>query len=196
VTDVSWHEAAAFANALSKQEGLAPCYACSGKEVAVKCGVAQAFVLPGTVTTCPGYRLPTEAEWEYSYRAGVATGLYNGQVSIACKGKSDPKADAIGWYQANSAGTFHPVAQKTPNSRQLYDMAGNAVEWVHDWYQESLGPGPVVDPTGPALGAERTLRGGGYDSHLVELRAAARSSDRPGQAYDDYGFRVVRTLAM
>jgi formylglycine-generating enzyme required for sulfatase activity len=192
--DVSWHEAAAYCNTISAKQALTSCYACAGKDDKVLCSPAAAYSGAGKIYACPGYRLPTEAEWEYAYRAGTSTSLYNGDATGACSGASDPKADAIAWYKANSGGAIHPVGQKLPNAKLLYDLAGNAAEWIHDWCSYSPGGLPATDPTGPLTGTERVLRGGGYDAELGELRGAARTSDSPANRYDDYGFRPARSL--
>ena len=101
------------------------------------------------VYVCPGYRLPTAAEWEYAYRAGTTTAYYSGtNASSKCTscGAVDKNADKIGWYCANANNTTNPVQGKLVNAWGLYDMAGNVWEWCHGWYTGS-GPGPpVVDP--------------------------------------------------
>lgn len=96
------------------------------------------------------YTLPTEAQWEYAARAGT-TGKYPGEL------------DAIAWYDRNSGGMTHPVAQKQPNAWGLYDVIGNVYEWCWDWYAPYPG-GSVCDPTGPAIGGHRLMRGGNWDA--------------------------------
>ena len=127
-----------------------------------------------------GLRLPTEAEWEYACRAGTTTARY-GEVN------------AIAWYYQNWTiyGT-QPVAGKLPNALGLYDTLGNVWEWCQDWY----GPyssGSVTNPTGPATGSNRLLRGGSWGYSSLGCRASKRGLDTPGSIYIDYGFRVVRT---
>ena len=127
------------------------------------------------------YRLPTEAEWEYAARAG-STGPYS--VSGAVEG--------FGWYRANSGGKTHPVAQLKPNRLGLYDVHGNVWEWVADWY--GVYPSSdVTDPTGPASGSDRVIRGGGWYGGAQNLRSASRFSIGPVYRLSDVGFRLVRT---
>jgi len=118
---VTWHEAAAFANARSRGEALEECYRCTGAGAGVRCELALAA--PRTIYGCGGYRLPTEAEWEYAYRAGTRTALYDGPT-VTCW-NYDPGGDAIGWFRANAASTPHPVGLKKPNGWGLRDLAGN-----------------------------------------------------------------------
>ena len=141
---------------------------------------------------CPGYRLPTEAEWEYAYRAGTTTAFYNGPITN-CDG-SDAKANAIGWYDANSGATTHPVGQKQANDWGLYDMAGNVWEWCHDWWQTSLGSSAVTDPVGSGTDS-RTARGGSCTFRAGALRAAERYFGFPPDfQFRTIGFRCARTL--
>jgi formylglycine-generating enzyme required for sulfatase activity len=181
VNNVTWHEAAAFCNALSQIAALAPCYSCS----AGSCAEASAALLD-----CPGYRLPTEAEWEYAYRGGTSTAFPNGPIA-SCT--TDSNLDAIGWYKDNAGGVTHPAAQKQPNAWGLYDMAGNVLEWVNDRYAQSLGSAPLTDPVGPASGTDRVQRGGSYSFNAEFARAAGRMTTKTGEHYDDFGFRVART---
>jgi formylglycine-generating enzyme required for sulfatase activity len=185
VNNVTWYQAAAYCNALSKLAGLDACYACSGSS----CTEAGAYT-GGKVYDCPGYRLPTEAEWEYAYRSGASTAFHNGSIS-SCN--SDSNLDAVGWYKDNSGGVMHPVAQKKPNAWGLYDMAGNVLEWANDRYTASLGSTSVTDPAGGPSGDSRVQRGGSYSFQAGMARAADRMSTRTGNHYDDFGFRVVRT---
>jgi len=204
VESVNWHEAAAYANALSSMSGKAKCYACTGSGKSVSC--SEATVYAGKkVYTCPGYRLPTEAEWEYAYRAGTSTAFYNGtndsSVCHSCLSK-DARLDAIGWYCANSDVTYsgcnsssgrclgtHPVGQKKPNAWGLYDMAGNMWEWCHDWYGD-YPSFSVTDPLG-TVGSSRVLRGGSFNRR-DGVRAAFRTHLLPGDHVP--GFRLVRLI--
>jgi formylglycine-generating enzyme required for sulfatase activity len=162
VEQVSWEDAVGYANALSRREGLPECYA--GSTFA---GLA-----------CKGYRLPTEAEWEYAARAGTTGSRYG-------------NLDSVAWYDENSGSGTHPVGQKQPNAWGLYDMLGNVREWTGDWYAAYAGS--ASDPLGAGAGSLRVLRGGSclYDARFA--RAAYRSSDAPAYRSGDLGFRLVRT---
>jgi formylglycine-generating enzyme required for sulfatase activity len=194
---VSWHEAAAYCNALSQTAGKAVCYTCSGSLASVTCQEAAAYSGP-SVYKCPGYRLPTEAEWEYAYRAGTTTAYYNGASDGAkcttCSAK-DANLDKIGWYCANSNNSStYPTAQKQPNPWGLYDLAGNVHEWCHDWHNQSDLSGPSTDPWGSVSGTARVMRGGAWDYPAHDKRAAFRER-REVPKYRDLtlGFRCART---
>jgi len=210
IENVNWHQAAAYCNALSAQKALAACYSCSGSGTSVTCEEAAAYS-GASIYTCPGYRLPTEAEWEYAYRAGTTTALYDGpRDPAACLCTPvDANVDKIGWYCGNSAVTYagcmdgtpwgaakcagtHPAAQKLANNWGLYDMAGNVWEWGHDWSQNDLGSSAVTDPWGAATGSNRVVRGGCW-VHGFGMEAATRNSISPSHGDFAIGFRPVRT---
>jgi len=192
VEQVTWHQAAAYCNALSEGSKLTPCYACGGAKQAVDCAATAAFA-GSSLYSCPGYRLPTEAEWEYAYRAGTTSDYYFGPL-VSCPGP-DPNADAIGWYHGNSDGKVHPTCGKKKNAAGLCDMAGNVYEWAHDGYASSLGSEPATDPITPPEGAYyRVLRGGSWSSVAESLRAAHRYLRPPRETDDAIGFRCARSL--
>ena len=195
VEQVSWHEAAAYCNALSKKQGIESCYTCTGSGTKVTCQVSSSYSKT-RIYHCPGYRLPTEAEWEYAYRAGTTTAFYNGTVVATSCGSADSNLDKIGWYKLNSKNTSHPVGKKQANAWSLYDMAGNIEEWVNDCYQADLGSTTVTDPTGPSsCGTGRVIRGGSWPtSNVGRMRAAFRNSIKATDTWNYAGFRPVRTL--
>jgi formylglycine-generating enzyme required for sulfatase activity len=170
VEQVSWTDAVSFANALSTAEGLAPCYDSAGN------------VNGASVYSCTGYRLPTEAEWEYAARAGSMQAQYGSLTSIA-------------WYMDNSGSATHPVGQRQANAWGLYDMLGNVWEWTHDWYAADYGNGnsTVTNPVGASSGSGRVNRGGGWGSVAARVRAANRNNNGPGYRADDLGFRLARS---
>ncbi|MHC4180545.1 MAG: formylglycine-generating enzyme family protein [Planctomycetota bacterium] len=178
VERVSWYDATQYCNARSLREDLQPCY----DRETLKCDFGA-----------DGYRLPTEAEWEYACRAGTATGWSFGS------GAGKLKRHA--WFKGNSAKTTHPVRQKSPNPWGLYDMHGNVWEWCNDFSSESYqGRAEGQDPHGPATGQERVLRGGSWASSAESCRSAARNSETPRFAdacfgTEAYGFRCVRRAA-
>ena len=186
---VSWNEAAAYCNNLSKLAKLTECYTCSGKGNKVICNEGSSYK-GANIYTCKGYRLPTEAEWEYASRAGQFTALYNGKLST-CTG-IDANANAIAWYNMNSKMAPHPVSQKQANAWGLYDMAGNILEWVNDWYKVDLGSSSVTDPGGPTSGSQRVIRGGSWLQTASYLRSASRLSVVPGGKTKYAGFRCAR----
>ena len=165
------------------------CYACTGSGKSVTCSEATAYS-GAKFYSCPGYRLPTEAEWEYAYRAGTSKAFYNGGIT-SCSG-NDPNLEKIGWYDPNSSSKTHPVSKKTPNAWGLYDMAGNVWEWCHDWY----GTYPSSSVTNPAgtTGSNRVRRGGGWYSDANNARAATRHNNSPGNRNNSIGFRLARSV--
>jgi formylglycine-generating enzyme required for sulfatase activity len=176
VERVSWFDAVDYVNRLSNAAGLASCYDAN-----------RAFAGLG----CLGYRLPTEAEWEYAARAGAMTAFHTGDITQ--QGCDDPNADAAGWYCGNSRDTTHPVGEKQPNAWGLHDMHGNVFEWVHDWYA-AYPAGAAVDPLGPAAGGDRVSRGGRWSSSARNARAAFRYSRDPRDRLSDIGIRPARSL--
>ncbi len=189
---VSWHEAAAYCNALSSANSLTPCYTCTGSGATSKCDVAASYKGASAIYGCPGYRLPTEAEWEYTARATTTTGLYNGSIGT-CTG-TDTNASVIGWYNMNAQGKSHPVMGKTANTWGVYDMAGNVMEWTNDWYQEDLGTSAVSDPSGPTSGTQKVTRGGSWSQAAQYMRSAARLKALPTGRGAFLGFRCARTV--
>jgi formylglycine-generating enzyme required for sulfatase activity len=199
VDHVSWDQAAAYCNALSDAVGLSPCYWCAGSGETPGCGVSPWYVSP---YDCPGYRLPTEAEWEYAARAGTTATTYNGDlepglyvVDEGCAGEADSAVlDPIAWYCSNSDDRIHAVGRRRPNHWGLYDMLGNVWEWCHDGggdYPE----GPVSDPSYPTEGMAHMVRGGSYYDLARDVRAANRDWDLHGVGRCcGNGFRVARTL--
>jgi formylglycine-generating enzyme required for sulfatase activity len=131
-------------------------------------------------------RLPTEAEWEYACRAGTQTAFSFGEAPSAL--------GDYAWWDGNSAKTTHPVGQKKPNSWGLYDMHGNLWEWCADWYAE-YPAGPATDPSGPATGDRRVLRGGAWDLNVTGgFRCACRGNGVPSSRGNYVGFRCAMTL--
>ena len=123
------------------------------------------------------YTLPTEAQWEYAYRAGT-TGDYPGNP------------DAMGWVDQNSGETTHPVGARQPNAWGLYDMTGNVLEWCFDWYGDYPG-GAQIDPSGPRSGHFRMARGGSWRMSVKVGRSAARAGGSPGRRDYTLGFRLA-----
>jgi formylglycine-generating enzyme required for sulfatase activity len=171
VESVSWLDAVAYCNALSVKEKLPPCYQISGTTVGWADGVK-----------CTGYRLPTEAEWEYAARS-PATNIYAGSDSV----------DGVAWYSTNSGNTTHAVKTKTANGRGLYDLSGNVWEWVWDAYQGNYEALPSTDPIGPSASANRVFRGGSGFVTAADARVAQRNANAPTNRGSGLGVRVVRS---
>jgi len=186
VENVTWYDAVEFCNELSRLEGLDLCYSGSGANIVCD-------------FTANGYRLPTEAEWEYACRAGTETDFHTGDMTHPGTSPLDPALDRAGWYGGNSGGSTHPVGEKEANAFGLYDMHGNVWDWCWDWcwdwfedaYHASR---PAEDPRGPASGSYRVLRGGSWGSLAWLCRSANWFCNNPGYRCNYGGFRVVRTF--
>lgn len=204
VEEVSWHMAAAYCNELSRINGVEPCYKCTLNGGKPTCEELPAFYNE-RFYECPGYRLPTESEWEYAYRAGTNTAYYTGKNSV-CFDKVDPLAEDLGWYyynhQQGQNRMPHPVATKAPNGWGLYDVAGNVDEWVQDWYLSyqpsllDLRPEAQTNPYRTFQGknsGDKVFKGGSYYSDPAEIRAAANAGWKMDSSDRTIGFRCIRT---
>ncbi|MBN1592406.1 MAG: formylglycine-generating enzyme family protein [Candidatus Coatesbacteria bacterium] len=184
---VTWFDCIDFCNKLSESEGLGKCYRITdilynGDHIvaaSVTCDFAE-----------NGYRLPTEAEWEYACRAGTTTRYYTGD--------SEEDLSREGWYDGNSIFRKHEVVHKEANAWGLYDMHGNVYEWCWDWHSlDYYGsrPDPDSDPKGPDSGSYRVCRGGAWDFSARYCRSADRYSFSPNYSNSDLGLRLVRSIA-
>lgn len=207
VGNVNWFDAVAFTNRYSEARGRKPCYVlegCTGDiglDGEMVC--TNVRVNAPSLYECEGYRLPTEAEWEYSIRAGTTTPLYNGQNVTNDEGEycfPDPNLEAIAWVCGTNPEPYstHPGGQKHPNAWGLFDMAGNAGEWVNDRFDGfGYGEGPLVDPFGQLLvGPEfhGVVRGGMANGFNLFGRSAKRLEGPRDAHAPCIGFRMVRTL--
>ena len=138
-----------------------------------------------------GLRLPTEAEWEYAYRAGTTT-AFHGMPGYLNGTNDDNQLGTIAWLNSNSGSQTRPVAGKAANGFGLYDMSGNVWEWCQDWYG-TYASGAQTNPTGPGSGSDRVLHGGSWFNYSYPCRASFRDSGSPDDCGPNFGFRVART---
>ena len=187
VEQVSWYDAVSFCNALSQQQGLTPAYEIDPdtQDPNNQNKYDNQKWTVELVQGAKGYRLPTEAEWEYAARGG----RYRRGFAYA----GSPELDQVAWYDANSNGETQPVGQKRPNALGLYDMSGNVWEWCWDWYGDYPSE-PKADPMGPEGGSNRVRRGGSWADDPDNCRVAYRYYDFPVFRYVNIGFRLARTL--
>ena len=171
VERVSWDDAVEFCDRLSEKEGRVPFYRKAGRK--------QERTDNGL-----GYRLPTEAEWEYACRAGTPMRY--------CFGNGGTALRAHAWFHVNAGGMTHPVGEKLPNALGLHDMHGNVSEWCSDWFADAYDLRAVASsPLGPRAGSHRVIRGGAMHQNAPQLRSGARFHDAPGQRRNYRGFRVA-----
>ena len=226
VERISWFDSAEFMNRLSARDGLTPCYSlgdCSGTAGSGTVVGEQAPVwgrgdfecaTAELVTSCSGYRFPTEAEWEFAARANTTGATYVGALEFVSK-RNAPNLSKIAWYAGNSVVDYNPafdcsawkarelsgprcgpkpVGLRTPNPNQLQDVLGNVWEWTSDWYKKdrSVAGVGLVDPQGPQSGEIRVFKGGSWRDSAVHSRSAARRGSRPQWRYASLGLRLAR----
>ncbi|MBN2801251.1 MAG: SUMF1/EgtB/PvdO family nonheme iron enzyme, partial [Deltaproteobacteria bacterium] len=192
---MSWYEAMAFANAVSASAGLGACYTCAGAGTSIRCELSSSLASP---YACEGYRLPTMAEWEYAARAGSGAAFWTGGSLLAddlfeCGGvvlDDGTLLDDLALYCGNTDGAPLPVGQTAPNPWGLYDVYGNVAEWCQE------GVFGVSDPVDPWDASSRfgvAVKGGGFGSTPLYLRAASRMGSAPDLTSGMVGIRLVRT---
>ncbi|MCL1992038.1 MAG: formylglycine-generating enzyme family protein [Spirochaetes bacterium] len=194
VVNVNWFDTIVFANRLSIMEGLSPAYRIGGSTNPNDWGeVPRAADSPNIdawsavemVAGSNGWRLPTDAQWEYAARAGTTTAFSNGTQDW----NDQASLDGIGWFNFNSGGRTHDVGRKAANPWGLHDMHGNVWEWTWDWY-EALGTDPATDPSGASSGSGRVFRGGCWLN--IAVFVDTRIGGNPFIRDDSMGVRLVR----
>lgn len=183
VERVCWYDAVDYCNKRSRKEGLQPCYSISGN-------TAPANWSQGTIVcdwSATGYRLPTEAEWEFAARGGNKSKgyKYSGSIDIG----------SVAWYNGNSGSKTQIVGTKQPNELGIHDMSGNVWEWCWDWYDSGYyGKSQSSDPIGAGSGSFRVLRGGCWSLIDDFCRVASRFDYDPDSSVNYGGFRVSRAI--
>jgi formylglycine-generating enzyme required for sulfatase activity len=199
VNSVTWFESILFANLLTLKAGLKPCYYTNSAQSAL---INSSNYLGGQYyfdINANGYRLPTEAEWEYFCRAGTATPFhiyepyYDGSNWQRCKSGLFQFLERVATICDNNKGGPVAVGTRDPNPWGLYDVHGNVAEWCWDWHL-SYPSTQLLNYYGPNSGSQRIIRGGGWFWAASLCRSAARGSDDPGIRNNSFGFRLVRTL--
>ncbi|RLL82428.1 SUMF1/EgtB/PvdO family nonheme iron enzyme [Mesotoga sp. BH458_6_3_2_1] len=178
---VSWFDAIEYCNWLSEKEGLPISYSGDGSLLDRNKQETE------DITKVKGYRLLTEAEWEYSARGG--------KKSMGYKYAGSNSPDLVAWYDSNSGRMIHEVGQKKCNELGLYDMSGNVWEWCCDCYDsEYYSRSPSINPYNSTDGSSRVKRGGSWLDYALCVRVAFRLDDTPDYKYFDFGFRIARTV--
>lgn len=190
VEKVNWYDAVEFCNAYSLMKNLTPCYKID-RDTKDKMNLSSKDKYRWKVEcnwNADGYRLPTEAEWEYAARAG-------GKSDTAFSGSNN--INEVAWYFGNSGdenshdyGT-HDVGTKKPNALGIYDMTGNVWEWCWDWYA-AYDDKFLNNPRGISYGSERVRRGGSWHVKIRRSTMTTRNSRSPGHRSTHYGIRLVR----
>jgi len=199
---VSWYDALVFCNKLSILEGYTPAYSIDGKTDPAEWGTvptttSTTWNAVTVVANSTGYRLPTEAQWEYAAKGGPSATVpyfsYSGSDTV----------DNVAVYAQGQSGFPATVGTKTANQLGLFDMSGNVAEWVWDWINDggtAYSNEAVTDPTGNPTGSNRVLRGGSYTAttnvlQLRNLRCVARQGISPyDNTYAYFGFRIARPV--